>query len=231
MIGFNLFFETPVPKDHITIRHKYSVNETNFNSTMNFTNVRIKDNSRFLGLSVDGIHTYLAVGINHPDSGVTIDKIIKVENISTLHCFDADEIMDPRSQGAYAIIDCAHYTNEKTDSIAYNEFLYVDLGKGEVHEGTQRTDVFVDFTHVRSRHLDIIVDPFIHVVYLLRVYTSEGVDHEHRTQTYAEIFMLTSEIHNLQILDVIDHTLLNLKSLAIVDYQYHGNSIYLLVEN
>lgn len=41
----------------------------------------------------------------------------------------------------------------------------------------------------------------------------------------------TGTIMQIQIFDVIDHTLLNLPTLAIMDYQIHMNFIYLLVRD
>ena len=60
---------------------------------------------------------------------------------------------------------------------------------------------------------------------------SSDVDAEHSDQTYVEIFLMDQHPMQVQILDVIDHTFLNIESLAIMDYQIHFNSIYLLVKN
>lgn len=76
-----------------------------------------------------------------------------------------------------------------------------------------------------------MMDPFTHVEYVLRFYTTEGVDTAHSNQTYVEIFMITGSVMEIQILDVIDHTLMGLPSLAILDYQIHFNFIYLLVRD
>lgn len=43
--------------------------------------------------------------------------------------------------------------------------------------------------------------------------------------------MHVGSIMQIQILDIIDHTLLNLHEMAIMDYQIHFNFIYILVKN
>jgi hypothetical protein len=62
-----------------------------------------------LGLTAFNDYTELAIGTNHPESGVVIEKVIQVENIPELHCFDVDEIFERTSKKAYAIIDCGAY--------------------------------------------------------------------------------------------------------------------------
>jgi len=88
--GFNLFFEAQKYKDHISVTHKYSVNDSSFSESFNFTSAKIKDHNRFVGLSTKGDSSYLSIGMNHPESGVVINKTIKVEDKSNLVCFDVD---------------------------------------------------------------------------------------------------------------------------------------------
>ena len=57
------------------------------------------------------------------------------------------------------------------------------------------------------------------------------MDQAHADQTYVEVFMNSENIMKIQIVDVIDHTLLGLPSLAIYDFQVHFNYIYLLVKD
>ncbi len=42
---------------------------------------------------------------------------------------------------------------------------------------------------------------------------------------------MTGSVMDIQIYDVIDHTLMRLPSLAIMDFQIHFNLIYILVKN
>lgn len=65
----------------------------------------------------------------------------------------------------------------------------------------------------------------------MRFYTVDGVDSGHSGQTYVEIFMHTDSILTIQILDVIDHTLFDLPSLSILDFQVHFNYVYLLIKD
>lgn len=60
---------------------------------------------------------------------------------------------------------------------------------------------------------------------------SSDVDTEHADQTYIEIFMMGDHPAQAQIIDVIDHTFLDLPSLNILDYQIHFNEIYLLIKD
>ncbi len=76
---------------------------------MNFTSAKIKDHERFLGLATHDHYTSLAIGINHPESGVIIQKFIQIEDQPTLHCYDVEEIIDNASNKPFAIIDCAVY--------------------------------------------------------------------------------------------------------------------------
>jgi hypothetical protein len=85
------------------------VNRSDFEHSYNFTSAKIKDHNRFLGLTAFNDYTELAIGTNHPESGVVIEKVIQVENIPELHCFDVDEIFERTSKKAYAIIDCGAY--------------------------------------------------------------------------------------------------------------------------
>jgi len=45
---------------------------------MNFTSAKIKDHDRFLGLATHDHFTMLAIGYNHPESGVVIEKYIQI---------------------------------------------------------------------------------------------------------------------------------------------------------
>lgn len=87
------------------------------------------------------------------------------------------------------------------------------------------------FNHLVKRRIEIILDPFTQMEYMFRFYTSENVDREHANQTYVEVFMNSDNIMKIQILDVIDHTLLGLPALEIMDFQVHFNYIYLLVKD
>lgn len=74
------------------------------------------------------------------------------------------------------------------------------------------------------------MDPFTRMEYLLRFYTVDGVDSGHANRTYVEIFMHSSSLMKIQILDIIDHTTFDLDGLSILDFQVHMNYIYLLVK-
>jgi hypothetical protein len=51
----------------------------------------------------------LSIGVNHPESGVVIEKVIQIEDQPELRCFDVDELIDRNSSKPFAIIDCAVY--------------------------------------------------------------------------------------------------------------------------
>lgn len=48
----------------------------------------------------------LAIGTNHPESGITIEKALQIEDLPNMRCYDVDEVMDYTSSKPYAIIDC-----------------------------------------------------------------------------------------------------------------------------
>lgn len=76
-VGYNLVFEG-APKEHITIQPKYLVNSTSFGNSFNFSMVKIKGHNRFLGLTTNNQYTQLAIGTNHPESGVVIEKVLQI---------------------------------------------------------------------------------------------------------------------------------------------------------
>lgn len=51
-LGFNLRFEG-IQKDHITITPKWTHNQSDFEHSFNFSNARIKDHNRFLGIATN----------------------------------------------------------------------------------------------------------------------------------------------------------------------------------
>lgn len=108
--------------------------------------------------------------------------------------------------------------------------MYVDLESYKPVLGTSEHDNFVKFTQLKKRNIETLTDPFNHVNYLLRFITSDQVDDDHANQTYVEIFMWTDSPLAIRLLDVIDHTVLELDALSIYDYQVHFNLIYILVK-
>jgi hypothetical protein len=72
---------------------------------------------------------------------VNITKTILVESISTIRCYDVEEVFDRNT--SFAIIDCAEFRN---DQLSNNQFFYVDLQTFKVEESTRYNDVFVHYT-------------------------------------------------------------------------------------
>ena len=168
------------------------------------------------------------VGTDHPDSGIQIEKVIHVEDIPHMHCYDVEEIYNRQSNQSYAIIDCGVFNMGRLVS---NEFLYVDLATSKLFIGSKQTDVFINYHRLSKRRIEIIEDPMNHLEYMYRFITSDGVDTEHASDTYVEIFLLNEGHTDFRLFDVIDHTLFGLKSMAILDYQIHFNLIYLLIKD
>jgi hypothetical protein len=90
-LGYNLQFNGLLT-DHIKINPKYQVSKMEFEHSFNFTTAKIKGNNRFLGLIINGERSDLVIGTNHPESGVSVDKVVMVEDIPNMHCYDVDEI-------------------------------------------------------------------------------------------------------------------------------------------
>lgn len=121
-------------KEHIEITPKYLVNHSDFEHSFNFSSAKIKEHNRFLGLSVNNEFTTLAIGLNHPESGIVIEKVLEIENIPELHCFDVDEIIDYPSSTTFAIIDCGLM---RQGVLHRNEFLYVNLATYKILLGSR----------------------------------------------------------------------------------------------
>lgn len=92
----------------------------------------------------------LAIGTNHPESGITIEKTMEVEDVENLRCYDVDEIIDYTSNKAYAIIDCGYM---RFGELIANEFLFVDLSNYKLFLGSKMSDVYVPFHHLQSRKI------------------------------------------------------------------------------
>ena len=108
--GYNLQFDGR-QNDHISITPKYTLNESEFNRSMLFRSVKINHNGRFLGLIAHDEFTELAIGYNHPESGVEITNIIDIEDHPNLHCFDVEEVNAHIANKTYAILDCGEFQN------------------------------------------------------------------------------------------------------------------------
>lgn len=217
-----------INKDHITVTPKFTHNESLFPSSMNFASAKIKQHGRFLGLVSRLEFTELVVGVNHPESGVQVEKVIHIEDVPEVQCFDVDEIINRRANKTYAILDCGVFENGR---LASNEFIFVDLDNYKVVIGTKESDVFVEFSRLERRHIEIVEDPFNNLEYMYRFITSNAVGDEHKHNTYVEIFLLGQTHMDFRLFDVIDHTFFELPSLSILDYQIHFNLVYLLVRD
>lgn len=204
--GYNLNINGPI-QDNIDVVPKYKVNKANFTQSFNFTTAKIKAHGRFLGLIINGDMSQLVIGTNHDDSGVTVDKVVTVEDIPNLHCYDVDEILTRNN--TFAVIDCG---TMKMGELVENHFLYVDLSTGQKILGGKTTDAFVNYNHVSKRNIEVIEDPFNRVLYILRIIPRDGVDQAHRNNTYIEVFLIRNAL-DPQILDVIDYTFIGEKSL------------------
>ena len=71
------------------------------------------------------------------------------------------------------MIDCARYKN---GVIHKNEFIYIDLETKKPFLGDVESDVFVQYNHIESRKIHLVVDPFTRLEYLFRVILSRDVD-------------------------------------------------------
>ena len=99
-----------------------------------------------------------------------------------------------------------------------------------VVEGSHVHDTFVKFNALFSRKIEIMYEPFTRIPYLLRFHLRDGVSQEHQDQTYVEIFEVKNPLKP-QLLDVIDHTFLEMESLSIADFQVYSDLFYILVYN
>jgi len=115
--------------------------------------------------------------------------------------------------------------------VRFNEFIYVDIAADyKVLEGMHYSDNFVEYQIVTKRKIEVLENPLFQIPYLVRFTLMDGVDIWHKDQTYAEIFYMANPLRP-QLLDVIDHTFLELETLSIADFQVHNDLIYILAYN
>ena len=123
-VGFDLEITGP-SRNHFQVVPKYSHTERALNHSYNWVNAKVRANSRFVALSVQGNQTVVSIGYHYDYSGSSIYKDITLENSDgTLRCFDIDEVFDKTGR-AYAIVDCGVFS--ANNKLKYNEFYYVDL--------------------------------------------------------------------------------------------------------
>mgnify|MGYP001071051679 CR=1 FL=1 len=111
-LGFNLEYSAPV-QDNIDIVPKYIGIKSNWPSSFNFTTAKIKAHNRFLGLIINGFESKLVIGTNDERTGIKVDKVVTVEDIPNLHCYDVDEILTRNA--SFAVIDCATFRQGELD--------------------------------------------------------------------------------------------------------------------
>jgi hypothetical protein len=223
-LGYNLMLDGS-NNSHISVAQKYNVTEKQYGTSYNFRSATIRGNNRFIGLVSNGAYSGIALGVNDEKSGVTIQDYIEVEDIPNLHCYDIEEIV--YRDDALVVVDCAVF---HMGVVAFNEFLYVNLTTKQVVEGSHLTDTFVDYHFLSKRRIDILEDPFTRIPYLVRFNLRDGVSKEQQDQTYAEIFLMINPLKP-QLLDVIDHTFLEMNKLSIADVQVTRGLIYILAYN
>lgn len=64
-------------------------------------------------------------------------------------------------------------------------------------------------------------------VYLLRAYEAQGVDVDHRDNTYIELFSARNP-HELELLRIVDRSFIHAKTLSISDIKVYMNDIYFI---
>lgn len=67
----------------------------------------------------------MVVGYNYDTTGVYINRVVKVEDIPHIMCFDVEEVHDDVAGKTYAIIDCGIFGDD--GKLKKNEFMYIDL--------------------------------------------------------------------------------------------------------
>ena len=87
--GYNLQFIAPI-QDNIDVVPKYKRVQSDLGKSYNFTTAKIKAHNRFLGLIINGFSSELVIGTNKDDTGVTVDKVVAIEDIPNMHCYDVD---------------------------------------------------------------------------------------------------------------------------------------------
>lgn len=74
-LGYNLFLNGS-NNDHISVSQKYTITENQYKTSYNFISTKIKGNNRFVGLVAKGDYSGIALGVNDPASGVTVQDYI-----------------------------------------------------------------------------------------------------------------------------------------------------------
>ncbi len=145
--GYNLDFTAPV-QDNIDIVPKYKRVKSDLGKSYNFTTAKIKYHNRFLGLIINGFSSELVIGTNKDVSGVTVDKVVTIEDIPNMHCYDVDEIVTRNT--SFAVIDCGTF---KMGELVENHFLFVNLETGIKVLGGKTTDTFVNYNFLSKRYV------------------------------------------------------------------------------
>ena len=102
-----------------------------------------------------------------------INDFIEVENLANTTCYDA--VLFPIQNKI--IIDCTQKRTSPTSKGYYydNIFYYYNISNGGF-VGKIKTEMFVPFSKINKRKIDIYSDLMSQHTFLLRTYMSEGMD-------------------------------------------------------
>ena len=235
--GYNLNYTSNIPPDilpHTKITRKETPNEA-INpdvpmlglKTYHLDHIGNSWGPRFITLTQQGDRSRVHIGIlNNNHTAPIINNVIEVENYTNTTCYDS--ILFPKEN--LIIVDCGEKRTSPTrkGALLDNYFYYFAINNGTFLKKV-KTEMFVPFTQVTERRLEIYTSVRNQHPFLLRTYSSRSMPDGLKDNTYVEVFMIDNPL-DAWVLGVIDRTFLGVKKLRIMDVQVLLGNIYVLDE-
>lgn len=127
------------------------------------------------------------------------------------------------------LIDCMIIRGKvgEDGKIFQNRFVYVRLSQGAILPVHVDNDLYVNFTQITRRRLNLYTDHETGHHFMLRAYYADGVDIKNRHNTYIDVFIITDPLQPW-ILKVIDRSIIHKSEFAITDFKMYLGDIYVL---
>ena len=234
--GYNLEYTTdadPALQKYISLNSKYKLQKEEFPDvpmlglkTSHLTKVGNNWGQQFITLSQTAGKVVVHYGILNDNTRVPVinNYINVVEDRINTTCFDA--VLFPIQDRI--IVDCVERRTSKNSRGQWydNIFYYFKISNGDKVR-TLKTEMFIPFTTIAKRKLDIYTNQLSSHTFLLRTYLADGMSDDTMDNTYTEIFMIDNP-DDPWIVGMIDRSFLNVPRLRIMDTKIYLGKIYIL---